>query len=99
MTICGLKWVVIIPAIISLVLVTPILLNQAYSHPVPTCMIPSHCPVGAHMGPTLYDNATPILVGTVLAWVSFGSIIVLTGRFVHGRQKNVDFEAGTDEKP
>jgi hypothetical protein len=40
-----------------------------------------------------------LLVGTVLAWVSFGSIIVLTGRFVHGKQKKVDFKAGTDEKP
>jgi len=91
---CTLRWVVI-PAIISLLALFPVLLEPAHSHGVRTCF--TGCAVGAPMGPTLYDNATPILVGTVLAWVSFGIVIVLTGRFVHGKKKNVQSKAGGTE--
>lgn len=84
---CTLRWLAI-PAIISLLALFPFVLEPAYSHGVRTCL--TGCAVGAPMGPTLYDNATPILVGTVLAWVSFGIVIVLTGRLVHGKKKNVE---------
>lgn len=70
-------------AVFSVLLMVPFMLKDAYAHGV-TCGLLG-CRVGGMPVPSLYDNAVPILVGSILAWISFGVFVMLLSRFKRKR--------------